>query len=389
MNLKPTAGFIIMTITLLVVASTSDAQQKLLKTYQVGPDGASSIFSFYNTTPESPDGKTIAYVRCINEPSGDGDELLAAAELWVCGRNLKKHRKITDIQATAAHNGVEAQWVDNRRIAIFDSGRVRLIDVRSGRDLLKKEIKADGLGHYPFRNKILYNIYTNNGRGEQGIYELDCNTQQVRLILSINDCAKQQLPGFLKKEDIAAVANWRPLHSQYSPDGKKIAFRLDIGPSPEAQLQGICNSDGSGLKIMIQTLHSIWYDNESMIGHLRFDEDGKRPKDREQIFTLVRVDLEGNVIQRGMTPRGNHLAVSPDRKWFASETFYDTNPVIFKVYPNGHPEKAIEIARYDPLNVTWKRRFHINPAFSRDGKRIYFSKPLNEKFNGIFYSEIE
>lgn len=389
MSLKFIPKYIIMVVVSITTVAALKAQQKPVKTYQVGPDGMSSIFSFYNTTPESPDGKTIAYVRCVNEPSGDGDELLSAAELWVCDRNLKKHRKITGIQATSAHNGVEAQWVDNSRIALFDSGRVRLIDVHSGKDLLKKQIKADGLGHYPFGDKILYNIYTDNGRGAQGIYELDCNTQQVRLVLSISDCAKQQLPGFLQKKDIAAVANWRPLHSQYSPDGKKIAFRLDIGPSPEAQLQGICNSDGSRLKIMIQTLHSIWYDNESMIGHLRFDEDGKRPKDRAQIFTLVRVDLEGNVIQRRMTPRGNHLALSPDRKWFASETFYETNPVVFKLYLNGHPEGEIEIAKYDPLDVTWKRRFHVNPAFSRDGKRIYFSKPLNGKYNGIFYSEIE
>lgn len=360
-----------------------------LREHQVGRGGASTIFSFYNTSPESPDGSSIAYVRCIGEPSGDSDEILTPAELWVCDRNLKKHRKVTKIAGTAAHNGVEAQWVDNDRIAIFDSGQVRLIDIHTGEDLLKNKIEADGLGHNPFHNKILYSIYKDDGRGEQGIYELDCNTQQPHLILSITDCAQVKLPDFLQKKDIEPFSHWRALHSQYSPDGKKIAFRLDVGPSPQAQLLGICNVDGSGLKVMNKALHFIWYDNKSLIGHIRFDKNGRRPENPEKRFSLTRRDLDGNVMQEMMTPLGNHLAMSPDRRFFVSETFYKTNPVVLRLYTAGQPGKTVEIANFDPYQVTWDRRFHTNPAFSRDGKRVYYSRPLNEKYNGTFFCEIE
>lgn len=385
MELRNTIDRVIMVVILTVITTVMSAQE--LKAHQVGPDGMSSVFSFYNTTPESPDGQVLVYVRCKNEPYGR--EEFVPGELWVCDRDLKHHRKLTDIAGTVAHNGVEAQWIDNDRIAFFDKGRIRIVATQNGKDLLTKKITCAGLGHYPFKNKILYNIYSGEGDGEPGIYELDCNTFATKRILSNAGIAKTLLPAFLAKDEVTAVKDWRALHCQYAPDGKKIAFRLDVGPFEEGQLQGICNSDGSGLKIMTQTLHSIWYDNESMIGHLRYEKDGKKPEDLKQRFTLVRVDLDGNIVQRNITPRGNHLGISPDRKWVASETFYQTNPVVFTLYPIGQPGNAVEIARYPPYDMVWKRRFHVNPAFSRDGKRLYYSKPLNEKYAGIFYIEIK
>ncbi len=374
-------------IILAVITTELSAQQSQVKEHQVSSDGVSAVFSFYNTTPESPDGKTLVYVKCKKEPYGR--EEFVPGELWVCNRDLKDHRKLTDINGTVAHNGVEAQWIDNKRIAFFDKGLVRIVAAKDGKDLLTKRITGAGLGHYPFKHKIMYNIYSGEGEGEPGIYELDCNTFKTKLILTNEEIAKVPLPAGLPSEKIAAVKDWRALHCQYSPNGKKIAFRLDVGPFEEGQLQGICNSDGTGLKIMTQTLHSVWYNNESMIGHLRYEKDGKKPEDLKERFTLVRVDLEGNILQRNMTPRGNHLGISPDRKWFASETFYQTDPVVFKLYPDGHPEKAIEIATYKPYDIVWKRRFHVNPAFSRDGKRLYYSRPLDEKYAGIFYCDIK
>lgn len=379
--------YIINVVFLLAIVTTLHAQQWPLKEHQVGPDGMSSVFSFYNTTPESPDGKTLVYVRCKKEPYGR--EEFVPGELWVCNRDLKAHRKLTDITGTVAHNGVEAQWIDNDRIAFFDKGRIRIVAAQSGNDLLTKKITCAGLGHYPYQNKIMYNIYSGEGEGAPGIYELDCNTFQTKLILSNAAIAKTPLPAHLPAEKITPVKDWRALHCQYSPDGKRIAFRLDVGPFEEGQLQGICNRDGSNLKIMTQTLHSIWYDNGSMIGHLRYEKDGEKPGDLKKRFTLVRVDLEGNILQRDLTPRGNHLGVSRDRRWFASETFYQTNPVVFTLYPGGHPEKAVEIARYDPYDIVWKRRFHVNPAFSRDGKRLYYCRPLNDKYAGIFYCDVK
>jgi len=377
-----------MTLGIVVQAHKPDSLKDVqVVEHQVGPDVCSSIFSFYNTCPESPDGQTIVYVRCKKEPGGR--ENFEPGELWVCDRNLKNHRKVIDIGGTQAHNGVEAQWVDDHRVAIFDNGSVRLIDVNTGKDLLKKNIPADGLGHNPHKNKVLYNVYTEDGRGKQGMYELDCNTLKTRLVLDIETCSKVSLPSFLKPTDIDSLKYWRTLHSQYSPDGNKIAFRLDVGSSDNSQLLGICNVDGSGLRVMTKALHFVWYDNNSIVGHLQVEPNGEKPKSLAKRLTLTRWDLNGNIVEEIMTPKGNHLALSPDRRYFVSETFYKTNPVVIKRYENGHRENEIEIASFNPYKVTWERRFHANPAFSRDGKRIYYSRPLNEIYNGIFYCEIK
>lgn len=362
-------------------------ENNAFKEIQVGPDVCSSIFSFYNTCPESPDGQTIVYVRCIKEPGGRAS--FEPGELWVCDRNLKNHRKVTEIKGVQAHNGVEAQWVDNNRVAIFDNGFVRLIDVRTGKDLLSQGIPADGLGHNPHNNKVLYHIYTEDGRGKQGIYELDCNTGITRLLIDVETCSKAALPSFLTHADIDSLSNWRALHSQYSPDGSKIAFRLDVGSSDRSKLLGICNIDGSGFKVLTKSLHFLWYDDQSIVGHMQVDSNGEKPKSMAKRLTLTRWNLHGELIEENMTPSGNHLALSPDRRYFVSETFYKTNPVIMKRYEHGRLEEALVIAQFNPYKVTWERRFHANPAFSRDGKRIYYSRPLNERYNGIFYCEIK
>ena len=78
------------------------------KENRVGSDGASTVFSYFNTTPESPDGKTIAYLRCIVEPTPEKGRVPAA--LWVCDRDLKQHRKVADIARISVHDGAEAQW---------------------------------------------------------------------------------------------------------------------------------------------------------------------------------------------------------------------------------------------------------------------------------------
>lgn len=354
---------------------------------QVGKGGASTVFSYFNTTPESPDGQTIAYIRCIKEPVPVSAKV--PAELWVCGRDMNVHRKITDIQKISVHDGAETQWIDNNRIALFDNLKLRVVDVQTGKDLLDKTLVASEIGHETFNGRLLYSICEGKVPGEPAIYELDCNTQQVRTVLRLKDMSSLPLPSFLEKDSLYPLMRWQLSHLQYSPDGKKICFRIEMGPKEDNIFLGVCNIDGTGLKVWMKPLHFLWYDNNSIIGHLSNEPDGKRPDPYERRYSLTRWDLDGKIIQKMMAPRGNHLAISPDRNYFVSESFYKTNPVIVTLYSGKPGTKPVEIVRFDPLNITWEKKFHVNPSFSRDGKRIYYSRPLNEKYNGAFYIEIE
>lgn len=374
--------------TMLILAQVPAIAQATarFKEHPVGREGASTAFSYFSTTPESPDGKTIAYIRCEKEPVPGKTRVPAV--LWVCDRNISNHRPVTQIKSISVHDGAEAQWVDNNRIALFDNLTLRVVDIRTGKDLLRKKIRAAEIGHETFKGKLLFSICEGKVPGEPAIYELDCNTQQVRTVLALKNLSALPIPPYMNKDSLYPLLRWQLSHLQYSPDGKKICFRIELGPKGDNILLGICNIDGTGLKAWMKPLHFLWYDNGSIIGHLSNEPDGRRPDPYERRYSLTRWDLNGKVVGEMLAPRGNHLAVSPDRKWFASETFYQTTPVVLTLYPNEPGKKGIEVCRFDPLSITWKEKFHVNPSFSRDGKRLYYSRPLDATHNGTFFIEI-
>ncbi|MEL7585335.1 MAG: hypothetical protein AAGU19_01390 [Prolixibacteraceae bacterium] len=354
---------------------------------QVGADGASTKFSYFNTSPESPDGKKIIYLRLKREPIDIERSAKVPGELWICDRDLKGHRLVTDLKGISSEDGALQQWVDNHHVALLDSGVIRVVDVRNGRDILEKRIETPFIGHDSSHGKITFTIAKTQGKSSPGIYELDCFTREIKPVIRNADCGNVSLPSHLDLKEVLPVEDWRFLHCQYSPDGKKVSFRVDAGSPDRYQLLGICNIDGSGFKITDKPLHQLWYDNKSITGHVRFGDHGKQLSP-EKKFLLMRWDLDGKYIET-MGIKGNHLAISPAGDCFVSETMYYTNPVVVTLTLKGQKDKTIEIACFDPYDLTWNRFFHVNPAFSRDGKRIYYSKPLNEKYNGTFYREIK
>lgn len=353
---------------------------------QVGMNGASTNFSIYNTSPESPDGAFICFVRYNEEPTEQ--RKIVSGELWICTRDLKKYRKLTDVNGLGVHNGTVAQWVDNSHIAFCDKGIIRVVDIRNGKDILKKKVETAGLGHDSSREAVLFAVSEQHGEGAPGMYELNCITGEIKSVKLISDCAGVPLPAYINREDILPVKDWRVTHLQYSPDGEKIAFRIDIGTKEGTKLLGICNRDGSNLNIRTKSLHFLWYGNESIAGHIQFDENGNFPPQGTR-FQLMQWDLNGKYMVTLSPHRANHLTISPDLKYFVSETFYQTNPVIMYLSGKDRKDRITEIDRFKPYDIVWRKKFHTNPAFSRNGKRIYYSKPLNEKYNGTFYREIK
>ena len=53
----------------------------------MGKGDASTVYAYYNTSPESPDGKRIFYLLYKNEP--DDQQKSVPGELWICSRSLK------------------------------------------------------------------------------------------------------------------------------------------------------------------------------------------------------------------------------------------------------------------------------------------------------------
>ncbi|MCF8380778.1 MAG: hypothetical protein K9H49_14485 [Bacteroidales bacterium] len=90
-------------------------------------------------------------------------------------------------------------------------------------------------------------------------------------------------------------------------------------------------------------------------------------------FSARRWDLDGNVIETLAGP-GNHLGVSGDNIYYASESWYQKNPVILSVYKKGETEPFWQDTVSTDHHTTWTLANHTNPSFSRDGKRVYYNK---------------
>ncbi len=329
----------------------------------VGPENLSSCFGAYNTSPESPDGSMLAYVKILSEQKERYDKM--NGELWICNTDLTNHRKVVTLEAFITHNGVETQWIDNERIAFSAQGQLRIINLK-GEDLMTP-IKVFSIGHEPHNNKMLYsaispktNLYT--------IYEYDIATNKSTEIA--NTSAFKEAVNLFSIKDTTHISTRKIHHLAYSPDGSKIGFRADFAGKGEIDNHLITmNKNGSDIQFFgPKPMHFNWFDNNSIMGHDNQIADGN-PND----FSARQWTRKGEFIETLSGP-GNHLSASPDRSLIATESWYKSAPVILSVFKKGQTTAFWQDTISMDGKSVWTLGNHVNPAFSRDGKRVYYRK---------------
>lgn len=328
----------------------------------VGPLDFNSAFSYYNTTPESPDGKLIAYVKFLSMPERERYEQVTG-EIWVCDQELANHRKVVAIEMKGVHNGARLQWLSNSSFAYQDDS-IRAVTIDG--NMLIEPITGT-IGHKPFKGRFLYAAVDEN-TGLYTIYEYDVANKKISKLGDASDYTR--IEELFPSPDMRTLEDRRILHLQYSPDGSKIAFRIDIGSKDEQYKHLVSqNIDGTDIRFFgPKPMHFAWYDNASLMGHDNQIDDGM-PNDRSG----RRWDLDGNYIETLSGP-GNHLGASHDRELFASESWYKENPIILQVFKKGASTAFWQDTVSTDSRVIWTLGNHINPSFSRDNKRLYFNK---------------
>jgi hypothetical protein len=323
----------------------------------------SSGFSYYGTSPESPDGRRLTYV--VYEPDD-------TQELRICNRDLTGHRKLADINI-GIHNGAKAFWIDNQRLA-YDSEGLRVIDVNTGEPLYGPfPIRSET--HNSVDNKI---IFHGNVEDEWAIWELDCDSGKIRKITTVDAVkAAQKRLGTVVSDEIT--------HIQPSPDGNRMLFRY--GGGVDGRMGCIRTSDGSDMIVFPgeKPMHFLWYDNETVMGvNWRFKPEDHHPTDpsaferagKERWYQ--RYNLEGGVIET-LAGTMTHGAGSPDQNWYVGETAnYRKSPIRLALYRRGSTEPVAILMDHSFDEMTWQKRAHVNPSFSRDGKRVYFFRAVSQ-----------
>ncbi|WP_127587723.1 PD40 domain-containing protein [Paenibacillus koleovorans] len=323
-------------------------------------------FSTFGVTPENPSGTKIVYTLFREVPQNGKKN--AAAELVVCDIDGKNPFKLCDVSKINAHNGARAIWIDDRTLLYWDDShtKVRTIDGT----LLYAKYGYPGESTYK-DNMIVY--HPDYADSSDGIYTLNTTTGDYTKIVSHFDFAsfKHLMDGPDHPGD------WRITHPRFNRTGDKIACALRT----KSHYLFICNADGSNIQFFgKKPMHWDWYDERSIIGQDNQGLDGL-PSD----LTARIWDLSGRWIEDAAGV-GNHLAYSPDGAYLASDSWYHTSPIVLKWYKKGSLEgEPIFSSPY--ASAVWENGgAHVNPAFSRDGSRIYYTKPVGPNLvHGYYY----
>lgn len=351
----------------------------------INDDDISSKFSINGTSPESKSGRRICYVKMLNFDNHTG---VLDSELWVCDRDLSNQTKLINVKA-GRHNAVEASWIDDDRIVYvsregFNSHSIFVVDSSNGQVLYGPLYGS--VCHQSQQNLVAFGITPSELEANKafpqitdaGIYTLNCDDGEIRLIIRTDD-----LLTFFK--NCGLNLSERPYgtsHIQINPSATRI---MSMWGLEEYRVIASWNMTGEDIRIVHKKpVHQIWYDDESFLATYDDRTDPERRLGRQQ---MNRYSLDGERIEY-IAGLGNHVDVSPDRNWFVTDSLNFHDPVSIYLFRKGNHEPYMQLDSHRYLDLTWKTSVHSNPAFSRDGRRLYFTRPFSDNVIKACYIDL-
>ena len=236
-------------ILLTVAASQVAAGDKVSVVHErVSPPDRAAEIGYFGTCPESPDGRTIAYVTYDRKPHPSFAEG-SPGSLYLCNADLSQQIKIRDIVGIRWEDGARQIWLDNDTLAYMDylpKGPVTYI-IRKNGDVLHGPFEGClGHGDAPHGSVLLWvdkRQYPNGSSlGSSGIYMYKHGA--VKQIVNL-ERDFGPLREWLEGPD--APAEWTMFHPQLSTDGTYLSVRLD--PKKGLEYLVSCRSDGTDVRI--------------------------------------------------------------------------------------------------------------------------------------------
>jgi hypothetical protein len=328
-----------------------------------------SSFGYYHSSPESPDGKRIAYT--VFKESGQG------AEIWVCKTDFTGHMKIADVPDFTIHNGTQNLWIDNETLAYMEGhNTIKTIFLDTGK-IVEPIASAAHLGHNTSNGNILAVVLKSDRNVEpEGIYEVNPRTGHKKMLINPEEIEKKYRKIINHNNEWKVRSLWHPM---YSPNQKIISLRVDVGTKSSTleKLLMTFETDNKNNTLFITPtpLHSQWYDNDSVIGYNRVKPEN----------SLLRWQRNGNVTEI-IAGSGNHFTFNKDLTYIVTDSFYESSPIYLFIYKRNQIKPIHKIYLTMNTELIWNEEFHINPSFSSDGSRIYFNSVYKE--NNIYASYI-
>ncbi|MBN1581684.1 MAG: hypothetical protein JXA89_13350 [Anaerolineae bacterium] len=199
---------------------------------------------------------------------------------------------------------------------------------------------------------------------QDGIYHLDLETGQSRLIVSLARIREVE-----HEDEMDGVVHWFN-HLQFNPSGTRFIFLhrwVTIGRHWHTRLF-TANADGSDVALLGRehmVSHFDWRDDSHILAWSRYNGESHYHlyTDRtEEVHPLGAdvLDCDG------------HCSYSPDREWILTDTYPDrerSERTLILYHPG--TETRINVGRfYSDPEIAGEIRCDLHPRWSRDGKQV-------------------
>lgn len=352
-----------------------------------------SVHAYYDICPESPDGTRVVYFRFEGDAPGTGDIVMHE-------RRGGRHQVIGRSPRGTAQAGARQQWAGRERVLwseVDESGPCVMVYDLPGNALHEFAGACDTFS--PAQNRTLYHSNLLRQLGdepdEEAVWSLQLGSGDVDTFIT-----REQALAVHPEAEGLVPEHMKFQHAKWSPDGTQffvvftniLVARENPGEVPQVKSLMLADADGANLRYLWPCGgHPTWTaDGRGIYAHeygpLGPEPDtiwvGRTPEERGEPICVLRTPGGGDpvLLQRGP---GCHSSLSPDGGRLVTDVMHpddrggaDVELRLFDV-PCESPDDYEVLVRFHMPDTSRATGAHAHPAWSPDGRRIYFDGTRN------------
>jgi hypothetical protein len=350
-----------------------------------------SMHSYFNTCPESPDGKWVLF---FTSTAADGQH----GDVRIRDRATGEERVLVkDLDVEDAHRVACQQWVSGGKRVVFHGQRegewfVGCVDLDTGKERVLAHNQLAGWGQPNSDIIPLYSLHWNPGT-HRDLDLINVVTGEKQTPVTV-DALQQAYPDwFAKTFGDNHPSIFFPI---LSPDLQRVFFKMAVatGTDPRSKeasaRQGLVCYSLAEKKFLFKIPnwgHPSWQPDSRHITEVHYTVyDSDTGKSRQLGGMPSKADRAKAIATGDKAPlatalqdvRGDHPSVSPDGRIVVTDTtlqdFGGKSTDWGVVLADTQGKAQIFIDKFDNSHgaQSW-RVSHPHPVFSPDGKRIYFN----------------
>jgi hypothetical protein len=345
--------------------------RKRVKISPVSPKDQHSVHSYFNTCPESPDGRWVLYYASASQTGYDG-------EIRVLERATGKEKVLArNVVVEDAHRVACQQWICGGKQIVFhnrlETGAwvVMAVDLETGRERILAKDRQVGFGQPHGVLVPVCGLHWNPGM-HRDLELLNVESGEIIKSPVTADAVKKAYPEWISRQfGDGPVSIYIPI---LSPDLHKVFFKMatpgrgDFRSRQASKREGLLCYDLRHSRFLFQ--HDKW-------GHPAWHPDSRH------IINVPGVVIDTVTGKSRPIPSypklpGSHPSFSPDGKLFASDTLAAPFGGPIGTWAAGVGDvttgEFVTVHTFDNSKGarSW-RVSHPHPVFSADGARLYFN----------------